>query len=94
MAKLRPLSSEMAACLLEAEQHGGKLIRHPGGYWSWPDCPRLSHNGLPESYFLPVTIMALIARDRMEYVEWQEGKRGRFPIAAAVRGKTTEANAA
>jgi hypothetical protein len=89
--KQRALSGEMVACLLAAEQHG-KLIRLPGGFWTFDGCPRHSHNGEPEVYFRPTTIMGLIARERMAYVAWQDGKRGRIAVAAApVREKAAAA---
>jgi hypothetical protein len=88
--KLRALSDDMVACLLAAQQHG-KLIRLPGGFWTFDGCPRHVHNGEPHVYFRPTTIMGLIARERLEYVAWQDGKRGRIAVAAAPIGETAAA---
>lgn len=32
----KPLSATMAIALGEAIEHGGKLVRHQGGYWTIP----------------------------------------------------------
>ena len=78
------LSSIMAVALAIAEAHGGKLERLPGGFWTYPGCPRYAHNGNPHESYGTSTIAALVARGRMKYVEWKEGRNGRFPIAAEV----------
>lgn len=81
--RIELLSATMAICMAETVEHGGKLIRHAGGYWSWPNCPRGS-DGLPFTHFGTKTVEALVARKQMAYVEWREGRIGRFPIAAQV----------
>jgi hypothetical protein len=79
-----PRSTAMAICLAQTIEHGGRLIHHRGGCWTWPDCPRAPHSGIPETYFGAATIQALVTLGRMAYVEWEEGKSGRFPIVAAI----------
>lgn len=86
MRKPKPLSATMAIALAEALEHGGKLIRHVGGYWSWPGCPKHAHNGNPEEYFGTSTVQALVDRGEMEFVEWKAGRGGEFPIAVVVKG--------
>jgi hypothetical protein len=82
--KPKPLSVTMAIAIGAVIEHGGKLIRHPGGYWSWPGCPRRQHDGVPEAYFGSLTVHALVERGELEYTEWRDGRDKRFPIAAAV----------
>lgn len=81
--RIEQLSATMAICMAETMEQGGKLIRHAGGYWSWPNCPR-GHDGLPVTRFGTKTVEALVARKEMTYVEWRDGRIGRFPIAAQV----------
>jgi hypothetical protein len=83
----KPLSATMAACMVETIDHGGRLVRHVGGYWSWPGCPKRQNDGLPETYFGTTTIEALVARGELEYIKWRDGRNGRFPVAAAVKGE-------
>jgi len=73
------LSPSMQGALAHALNHGAKLVRFPGGFWAregWK-----LHTGL---WYGTSTIEALVARGRMEYTKWQEGKHGRFPIEATV----------
>ena len=78
----------MAEALATAQQHGNKLVRFTGGYWSWSGCP--CKNGVPEQYFRLHTIQALVRRDAMAYTKFQDGRGrrnrgGRDPIEATVR---------
>lgn len=82
--RMKSITATMAVCLAETIEHGGKLVRHQGGYWSWPGGPRRAHDGVPEEYFGTTTVEALVARKRMEWAEWKEGRGGRFPIVAVV----------
>lgn len=68
----------------------GKLERVPGGYWTWPGCERHSHNGVPYDYASTPTVEALVRRGYLEYVEWKEGRNGRFPITAALKHQRGE----
>lgn len=79
-----PLTAPMAIALDETVAHGGKLIRHQGGYWSWPGCPRREHDGMPEEWFGTTTIDALVDRGRLQYTEYKDGRGHRFPIVAEV----------
>lgn len=87
----KPLSATMAIALADTIDHGGKLIRHVGGYWSWPNCPKRQHDGVPEEYFGTSTVEALVARGAFEYVEWKDGRNGKFPIAVAVKKSAEDA---
>lgn len=83
MSKREEISALMAAALAMAHDHGGELTRYVGGYWSWRSCPR-DHNGHPVDYFGASTIEGLVARKRLEYSEWKDGRNSRFPIAAKI----------
>lgn len=83
----RPLTKPMAECLALTIEHGGKLIRHPGGHWSWPECPR--YCGFPTTDFGSTTVTALVTRGELEYSEWATGRNGSFPIAAQVKKAAT-----
>lgn len=74
------VSPEMAACIRFARQHGGRLVRSPGGYWSYPNAP--APDGVPRPSFDTPTIEALVRRKLMAYTEHRRGRRGSFPIAA------------
>lgn len=82
MTRRSEISGTMAAALATAYEHGGELIHYVGGFWSWRGCPRHSHNGNPEEYFGTTTIEGLVARQRMAYTEWKEGRAVRIEIAA------------
>lgn len=74
------ITATMAAALAMAHEHGGKLVRHAGGYWTWEGCPRdcgrfLDWVGTP-------TVEGLVKRGRLEYSEFRDGSHGRFPVAA------------
>lgn len=77
------VSETMQAALAYADQHGGKLTRYPGGFWT--------HDGAYKNTAYPKTfgsstIAALVLRGRMRYSRWQESSRqfGRFPIEAEI----------
>lgn len=84
------MSSTMAYVLGETIEHGGELVRHIGGYWSWRGCPRRSHDGVPEWYAGTSTVQALVDRKQLEYSEWKEGRKVTFPVAARVTKQATE----
>jgi hypothetical protein len=73
------ISNKMQQALLYALVNGGKLYRYAGGFWALKNW----HYGQPP-WFGTSTITALVSRDLMSYSEWQEGRKGRFPIAAVV----------
>lgn len=78
-----PVTGEMATCLTFARAHGGRLVRSPGGFWSYPGAPTAG-DGVPRPSFGTSTIEALVRRKLMIYTEHRQGKRGPFPIAAEV----------
>ena len=66
------ITSTMRAAL-EAIQASGVIIRHPGGHW-WAG----------EKEFCTSTVVALIFRGLLKYTKWHEGRRGSFPVEAAL----------
>ena len=80
------LSDTMAEVLGETMAHGGRLERHVGGYWTWPDCPRLG--GQWAWYAGTSTIEALVKRGYMAYTKHRRGRLGDFPIEATLTAKT------
>jgi hypothetical protein len=64
----------MIAVLEFMHANGGKIHRHPGGYW-WR--ARLDGMG-----FATTTINALELRGRIHFTEYKRGRGGEFPILA------------
>ena len=77
------LSQTMLEALAEIEAHGGIAERWPGGFWTYPDCPR-DTRGYPSWSVGATTIKALTVRGKLAFTEWKEGRNYRFPIRAAV----------
>jgi hypothetical protein len=78
----KPLSATMAGVLGDIIQHGGVVVRHQGGYWSYPGCPHFGNHF--DWYCGTTTIEALVARGELVYTEWKEGRGGKFPIRACL----------
>lgn len=79
-----PISEAMAAALMLAREHGGKLIRLPGGYWTFEGCPW--SGSAPTQHFGTTTIEGLVRRGHMTYTQWRRKtkKPGEFPIEVEV----------
>ena len=73
------ISQKMQEAMLYALVNGGKLCRYRGGFWAKENW----HNG-QHPWFGTSTVKALVSRGLMSYAEWQEGRKGRFPVAAIV----------
>jgi len=73
------ISKKMQQAMLYAMVNGGKLCRYPGGFWAMENW---RHGQYP--WFGASTVKALVSRGLMSYAEWQEGRKGRFPVAAIV----------
>lgn len=81
----KPLSATMIIALDEAKTRGGKLVRHQGGYWTYPGAVPLATIGRPFDWWVGAsTVEALVERGRLRYVEWKEGRGTRFPVVAEV----------
>jgi hypothetical protein len=77
------LSPTMRHALTFAEQNGGRLIRHSGGYWSsreWVD-PGLGN--VPS--FSTNTAHALVTRGVAEYTDWRENRNGRYAVELRIK---------
>lgn len=57
-----------------ARQHGGKLHRHPGGFWAGADYKQHGTS------FGTSTVDGMVKRGAAEYTDWKEGRNGRFPV--------------
>lgn len=79
----KKLSPTMRHAITFAQQHGGKLVRHPGGFWS---CEGWTHRGSFES-FSTGTADALVTRGAGHYSAWKDGRNGRFPIEVTIAVK-------
>ena len=75
--KSTPLTPVMRACLAFMAKNDGSIERHPGGFW----CGQVYN--APQS-FGTSTVEALVKRGLIEYVEWHDGRRGRFPVRARI----------
>lgn len=85
MGVKKGLTDPMFACVNMTHDHGGKLIRFVGGYWSWEGVARHSHNGNPVEYCGTSTVEALVKRGYLEYSEWRDGRTQRFPITVKIK---------
>ena len=77
------LSPKMVEALDVARAHGGELVRWPGGFWTWPFCPRDSNQPLfhvPSWHTSTHTIKAIVARGLMEPTEGGQGYYRRVRI--------------
>ena len=78
----RPLTTQQTAALAMAVDHGGKLIKFSGAYWTFPGCP---HSGHPwNEHYRSTTIEALVRRGHLQYTQWVKGPGLRFPVAASL----------
>jgi len=77
------LSLTMHRCLSFARANGGTIHRHAGARWAQE--LKQGWNPLHEQ-FGTSTVEALVQRGELEYCEWKDGRRGRFPIAARLIG--------
>jgi hypothetical protein len=73
------LSPTMQECIRYIGQHGA-IHRHQGGFWA--NAGWVLHSG---GWFDTSTLNALEKRGVVEYVEWRDGKSGRFPIKAVLK---------
>jgi hypothetical protein len=75
---MKPLTKTMQQ-LIEHMRHegGGFIYRHPGGFWS-----KAPGYFMRAQTFGTSSVEALVSRGIAEYVEWQEGRNGRFPVKA------------
>ncbi len=60
-----------------ARARDGKFYRFPGGYWYFD-------KQCNSQYVGTTTVEALVVRGIATYTQWQEGKRGKFPIEATL----------
>lgn len=74
------LTPTMEKALNLAKAHGGKLYRHPGGFWAGPEFQSYQGGmGSSECYGTP-TVNGLVVRGAAEYSDYKEGRGGDFPV--------------
>lgn len=74
------LSVTMREAVSNAQLHGNKLTRFPGGFWAHPEWKFREY-----PWFSAPTIQALVSRGVAEYTAWRDRKGGgRFPIEVTV----------
>lgn len=82
------LTRPMEIAMADIARIGGTVERKPGGYWVRPGVAWSSSTGWGLS--IPTTtVQALVRRGKLAYTEHQEGRRGKFPIRAAIPPKVT-----
>jgi hypothetical protein len=62
----------------EGVRENAVLVRFPGGFWglrTWKPS---------EIWFGTTTVEGIVKRGAGEYVKWQEGKHGKFPIEVQI----------
>lgn len=74
----KELSNTMQELVTYMRENGGKVQRHPGGFWAREGYSYLSHS------FGTSSVEAIVSRGVAQYSKWQDSKRGngRFPIEA------------
>lgn len=73
------LSPEMKKAFDFGQANGGKLIRHPGGFW----CGVGLNPGTSKT-FGTTTVEALVKRKAAEYTTWKDNRSGKFPVEATM----------
>lgn len=73
------ISKKMQQAMLYTLANGGKLCRYRGGFWAKENWRKGQY-----PWFGASTVKALVSRRLMSYTEWRDGRKGPFPVAAAV----------
>ena len=60
------------------EECGGKLHRHPGGFWAGEDYRQHGKS------FGTSTVEGMVKRGAAEYTKYLDGRNGRFPVEATL----------
>lgn len=56
----RRLSPAQEDALRFVRAHGGRLVRLPGGFWTYPGCDTMPRTGWPSEYVRTNTVRALV----------------------------------
>lgn len=78
----KTLSPTMLATIAKANEHGGRLVRLPGGFWTYEGCPW--NGSAPEWSQGTSTIHALVTRGAAVYTDRKTNSRGDFPVAIQI----------
>lgn len=88
----RPMTALQAMALGDIIDKGGRLVRHQGGYWTLPGAVKTAVIGHPFDWWVGTsTVEGLVRRGELEYVDWRDGRDGRFPIAVAIPSSSSTA---
>lgn len=72
----------MRECAERIRSHCGMITRyHPGDFW----CVENAAGETVSPTYGTTTVEALVKRGVLEYSEWKQNSRGRFPIRARMR---------
>jgi hypothetical protein len=78
------LSFTMQETLDKISAGGGVVERVAGGFWILPGTMKWNGPSPAPWYAGASTIQALVARGRLHYTKRQEGRKGTFPVEAAM----------
>lgn len=80
------MSEQIEKAIAFAREHGSKLHRHTGGFWSTKNyvAPRDVSPG-NTTVFKQNTITALVKSGRAEYSRWANGDRGPFGVEVTLK---------
>lgn len=72
--KHKPLTATMAGAIAEIHDHGGEIVRHDTGCWSYPGCALSNKDAMPVWFLGERTVQALIDRELLEVIERRNGR--------------------
>jgi len=75
----KPLTPTMKRCV-KYMQKAGKLVRYPGGYWAAEHWERWT-----TPWYGTSTVEALVRRGEAVYIQWKDGKHGKFPVEVTIK---------
>lgn len=75
------LTPIMQCAIDAASNNGGRLVRHPGGFWSWDGA---TYEDIRYRSFGTPTVEALVRRGVAVYTDFRDGRQGTFPIVCRV----------
>jgi hypothetical protein len=81
----KPMTAIQAAAVADIIEHGGEIVRHAGGYWTYPGAVKSAAFSHPFDWWIGTsTVDGLVRRGELVYTEHRDGRNGRFPIRAAI----------
>jgi hypothetical protein len=78
------LSPKMREAVDKAHEHGGTLVREPGGFWTYPGCTH-TKPAIPDWHVGIYTVKALVIRGLANFTKYESDRYGyKFPVAVEV----------